>query len=135
MSINWTLKRNDNGQTIDLHRQYKWSDEYGWTPIAQSSPVIMLSGAIDIQQGTLLANRPITLDSTHVWIDRQTVQQLQTWAAVPELTFTLTHPDGRTFNVMFRAPFIDNVSEIKPVRPEDELPTDKMKANIHFRTV
>ena len=135
MAINWTLKRNDNGQTLNLHRQYMWADEYGWTPIAQSSPVIMLSGAVDIQQGTLLANHPITLDSTHVWIDRQTVQQLQTWAAVPELTFTLTHPDGRTFNVMFTRPFIDNISEVKPVRPEDELPTDKMKANIHFRTV
>ena len=135
MALNWTLKRNDNGQTIDLHRQYKWSDEYGWTPVVQSSPVITLSGAIDIQQGTLLANRPITLDSTHVWIERQIVQQLQAWASVPELTFTLTHPDGRTFNVMFRAPFIDNISEVKPVRPEDELPTDNMKANIHFRTV
>ena len=135
MAINWTLKRNDNGQTLELHRQYKWSDEYGWTPVVQSSPVITLSGAVDIQQGTLLANRTITLDSTHVWIERQIVQQLQAWASVPELTFTLTHPDGRTFNVMFRASFIDNVSEIKPVRPEDELPTDKMKANIHFRTV
>lgn len=77
----------------------------------------------------------LPFDSTHVWIERQTVQQLQTWAAVPELTFTLTHPYGRTFNVMFRQPFIDNINEIKPVRPEDEQPTDKMKANIHFRTV
>ena len=131
----WTLKRNDNGQTLDLHRQYKWTDEYGWTPLVQSSPVIMLSGAVDIQQGTLLANRPITLDGTYVWIERQIVQQLQAWSAVPELNFTLTHPDGRTFNVMFTRPFIDNISEVKPVRPEDEQPTDKMKANIHFRTV
>lgn len=133
--MSWILKRNDNSQSLALHRQYKWTDEYGWTPVVQSNPTVMLSGAVDIQQGTLLANRPITLDSTHVWIERQIVQQLQAWAAVPELTFTLTHPDGRTFNVMFRQPFIDNINEIKPVRPEDELPTDKMKANIHFRTV
>lgn len=143
MSIHWILKRSDaplssdsgaSTTTLHLHPQYIWSDEYDWTPIAQSSPTYALSGAMHIQQGVKKAGRPITLEGTHVWLTRAIIKTLQQWASMPELTMTLSHPDGRTFNVMFRRPFIDNVKPTKPIRPNDELATDWFKANIHLMT-
>ncbi len=133
--MSWILKRNDNGQTIDLHRQYMWSDEYDWSETAQSNPVYMFSGAMDIQQGTKKAGRPITLDCTHARITRGDVKTLQAWSNIPELQMTLTHPDGRTFNVAFRRPFIDQIKVIIDLRPEDQSDSDKMTANIHLMTV
>lgn len=131
----WILTRHDNQQTVHLHGQFVWRDEYDWTPIAQSSPVYLMSGAMDIQQGTKLAGRPITLDGEHVWLKRQEIRALQALAAVPELTFTLTHPDGRTFDVMFARPFIDGIKPVKIIRPSDEAADDNYTANLHFLTV
>lgn len=134
---NWILKRNDNGQSIELHRQYAWKDEYDWTPLAQSNPIYTLTGGFDIQQGTMLAGRPITLDCTHAELSRATVKTLQAWGEVPELEMTLTHPDGRTFSVAYRRPILSDIKMLfgKDIRPIDELPTDKMTANINLMTV
>ena len=135
MAINWQLKRGDTSETLILHPQYIWADEYDWTPIAQSVPTYSLSGAMHIQQAIKKAGRSITLDGTHVWLTRATIKTLQQWASVPELTMTLSHPDGRELNVMFRRPFVDNVKPTKPIRPNDELASDWFKANIHLMTV
>lgn len=128
----WLLKRNDNQSTLKLHQQFYWSDEYDWTPLVQSNPVFLLSGAMDIQQGLKLAGRPITLKGDYAYITRGDVKLLQSWANVPELTLTLTHPNQQQYAVIFKRPFIDNIKAIKPVRPNDELDNDKMTANIHL---
>lgn len=133
--MSWQLKRNDNQGTMSLHAQYYWSDEYEWSPIKQSEPVFTLSGAVDIQQGTMLAARPITLDSEHARIKRSDLQLLQAWASVPEMIMTLTHPDGRTFDVMFAATALTDIVDIKNYRPSDKQPDDLMTANIHLMTI
>ena len=133
--MTWTLSRNDKQASLSLHAQYYWSDEYGWSSLKQSDPVYTLSGAMDIQQGTMLAGRPITLDSTYARLHRADVQLLQGWASVPELTMTLTHPDGRTFNVMFAAPALIDIVDIKNYRPADQSPDDPFTANIHLLTI
>ncbi len=133
--MSWQLKRNDNRASLSLHSQYWWSDEYGWSSLKQSEPVFTLSGAVDIQQGTMLAARPITLDSTHARLHRADVQLLQGWASVPEMTMTLTHPDGRTFNVMFAATALTDIVDIKGYRPADQSPDDPFTANINLQTI
>lgn len=133
--MSWTLKRNDNQATLNLHSQYLWLDEYEWTSLKQSDPVYTLSGAMDIQQGTMLAGRPITLDSTQARITRINVETLQEWAAVAELEMTLTHPDGRSFTVIFARPAISDVVDIKNYKPSDKGPNDPMRANLNLLTV
>lgn len=132
--MTWTLSRNDTRAALTLHAQYIWSDEYEWSPIKQSEPVFTLSGAVDIQQGTMLAARPITLDSTYARLHRADVQLLQAWASVPEMIMTLTHPDGRTFNVMFAASALTDIVDIKNYKPSDKQADDPMTANIHLMT-
>lgn len=131
----WQLTRQDTKQTLQLHPQYTWADEYDWTPLAQSDPAYLLNGAIDIQQGTKQAGRPITLNGDKARITRGDVKTLQTWASVPELTFTLTHPNGDEYQVIFKRPFINNIKEIKPYRPSDQSDKDTMTADIYFITV
>ena len=133
--MSWQLKRNDNQAVLELHSQYWWRDEYGWTSLKQSDPVVMLSGAIDIQQGTMLAGRPITLDCSKARIKRSELENLQDWSMVPELEMTLIHPDGRTYNVIFSRPAISDVDAIKNYRAGDEQGNDMFKANINLMTV
>lgn len=133
--MTWQLKRNDNNSIMTLHQQYSWRDEYDWTALKQSEPIVMLSGAIDIQQGTMLAGRPITLDSEYARITRSDLQTLLAWAATPKLTMTLTHPDGRTFDVMFTATALSDIVDIKNYKPSDKRPDDPMSANINLMTL
>lgn len=134
-SPHWILKRDDNQATLTLHPQYMWIDEYAWHTLTQSDPVYTLTGAMDIQQGSKQAGRPITLDAKHARITRGDIKTLQTWADVPELTLTLTHPDGRTFSVIFARPAAADITAIRPHRPADEADEDKYRANICFITV
>lgn len=98
----WQLKRNDTKQVIELPEDLYWADEFGWSCIAQSPPVYMLSGAMSIQQGIKKAGRPITLTGDWVWLKRSGLLTLQSWTDVAELTMTLTHYDERTFEVIWR---------------------------------
>lgn len=133
--MTWTLKRNTDQALMSLHNQYHWRDEYEWSSLKQSAPVYTLSGAVDIQQGTMLAGRPIMLDCTNARIKRSELEQLQAWAQIPELTMTLTHPDGRTFAVLFAAPALTDINPLKVIRAGDEHPDDKFTANINLLTV
>lgn len=131
----WQLKRTDTNAVIQLHAQYSWSNEHEWTPIAQSSPVYTLTGAMVVQQGTKKAGRPITLDGSVARISRADVQMLRSWSSVAELKMRLTHPDGRVFEVIFSRPVLSDLKAIKPVRPADEQPDDVFVGHIHFVTV
>lgn len=133
--MTWTLRRNTDQAVIALHSQMWWRDEYGYSSLKQSAPVYTLSGAVDIQQGTMLAGRPITLDCTHARIKRSELEQLQAWVQMPELTMTLTHPDGRTFNVMFTATALTDIVDIKNYKPADKGPDDPMQATINLLTI
>ena len=131
----WQLKRNDDQAVINLHSQYWWRDEYAWSSLKQSAPVYSLNGAMHMDQGTMLAGRPITLDCSKARIKRMDVELLQDWSMVPELTMTLTHPDGRNFTVLFDRPAISDVDAIKNYRAGDEQGNDLFRANISLLTV
>lgn len=134
-NTHWQLSKKDNTDTLELHPQFVWADEFDWQALAQSEPTYTLTGAVDIQQGTKLAGRPITLSGDDAWVKRKLIKDLQTWADVPELTLELVHPDGRTFNVIFARPAIDNLTAIKEYRPADQSDDDWVRADLHFLTV
>ena len=115
----WTLTRKDNNATLELPADMRWRDEFDWQALAQSSVQYSLGGAAIIQQGTMLAGRPITLGGEWVWLPRATLLTLAAWADVPELEMTLTTPDGRSYNTCFARPALSNTTPVFYAAPED----------------
>ncbi|WP_369586611.1 hypothetical protein [Kingella oralis] len=131
----FTLTRNDNSASLALPQDMRWTDEFDWSATAQTAPVYTLSGAVVIQQGQKQAGRPITLAGEWVWLDLGIIRTLRDWSDVPELVMTLTHYDGRRFNVMWRLhdKALRNVSPIAYRTPERA--DDRYTAEICLMTV
>ncbi|MFZ5466588.1 MAG: hypothetical protein ACOZAI_04935 [Pseudomonadota bacterium] len=88
MSITLT----DGTTTLTLPGDLDWTDEYEWTPVAQSAPRYSVDGRLFVIKGTKQAGRPITLQSgdDRAWISRADVDQLHAWASVAGQQLTLT---------------------------------------------
>lgn len=121
MSV-WKLVRQDTGAAVELPQDMRWTDEFEWSAVAQTTPVYSLSGAVLVQQGLKLAGRPISLEGEWVWHGLSTLRTLRDWSDIPGLQLTLTHYDGRSFNVIFR--LHDKVfGQVEPVHyatPEED---------------
>ena len=115
----WTLIRKDTSDRVDLPEDMYWQDEFEWQALAQATPQYSLGGAVIVQQGTMLAGRPITLSGEWIWLPRATLLTLAAWADVPELEMTLSHPDGRSFNTCFARPALSNITPAYYLAPED----------------
>ena len=115
----WTLTRKDNNATLELPADMRWRDEFDWQALAQATPQYSLGGAVIVQQGTMLAGRPITLGGEWIWLPRATLLTLAAWADVPELEMTLTTPDGRSYNTCFARPALSNTTPVIYASPED----------------
>lgn len=78
----------------------RWSDEFAWTPVAQSTDY-GLTGALLIQIGTRQTGRPLTLTGgkNWSWITRTELLTLQALLDSPA-TRTLTLHDGRQIPVI-----------------------------------
>ncbi|RPD86221.1 hypothetical protein EGK75_07525 [Neisseria weixii] len=116
----WILKRNDTNERIELPQDIRWRDEFEWSKVAQAAPQRTLSGGLIIQQGVKLNGRPITLSGSWVWHTLDTVRRLREWSDTPELEMTLSHYDGREFNVVFRLhdSALGNVEPVRYATPE-----------------
>lgn len=104
-----------------------WSDEYSWTPIAQSSPDDRsLTGALLVQESIKYGGRPVTLEgqqdgSEHTaWLRRSqshhglaSLEELRAVLLAPLARMMLTLHDGRQLSV---APRHDGDGPLK-VRP------------------
>lgn len=108
---------------VQIPRQLVWVDEFSWTPVEK---VIGYGteGALLIDVGTKLAGRPITLQGVdrHGWLRKNVLEEVRALAADGEAVYTLTHADGRTFQVTF-APD-DPVTAIPVAGTRPELPGD-----------
>ena len=89
--------------TITLPDDIPWTDEEGWSPVAQQIDV-SLGGSQLVEVSVQQYGRPITLtgDANTGWIDGDTMDALRA-AEIAQLDtpFTLTFADGRTFSVLF----------------------------------
>lgn len=131
--MNWQLLYQD--LVINLHPQYHWSNEYDWRQLAQSEPQRTLCGSVVIEQALKTGGRLIHLDSEHARISRKVLSDLQNWAALSEVVWTLKHPDGREFQVVFAAtPFL-NIREFKTTRADAQNDADILQVDLEFITV
>jgi hypothetical protein len=87
---------------IDLPSSLTWTDRDNWQPVANTLRRAR-DGTPVIYYANQLGGRPITLASTESsgWITRQTIDQLQAFAAVPGGMHTLTIGD-ESFTVIWR---------------------------------
>ncbi|PID61596.1 MAG: hypothetical protein CR974_04105 [Gammaproteobacteria bacterium] len=98
---NYSLINNDTAESISMLPGVEWTDEFSWSPVAQSTPEYTRGGAQVIQRSTKLAGRPITLDGDKGWLKRGDIKTLQNWRGSAKPQMTLTLPDGRVFLVIF----------------------------------
>ena len=91
-----------DGTTVSLPEDLYWADEFNWTALVQTAERT-ITGALIIQQATRIAGRPVTLqpDGDSGWIPRGVLEQLRTWATIPQCEMTLTHR-GVTRQVIWR---------------------------------
>lgn len=93
------------GQTIELPYDLYPIDDLSWSALVSKTDYL-LTGALDVQQGTKKAGKPLTLQSNDGLglVTRKTVNQLHDWCAIPEAVYKMTYEaDGvqKQLNVMF----------------------------------
>lgn len=93
------------GQTIELPYDLYPIDDLNWSALV-SKTEYLLTGALDVQQGTKKAGKPLTLQSNDGLglVTRETVNRLHEWCAIPEAVYEMVYEtDGmaRRVNVMF----------------------------------
>lgn len=125
--MHWTLK---DTQTIQLHPQFVWVDEFDWQASVSSEPIYTLTGAMIIETGTKRAGRPITLKGDDVWLDKALLVKL---FDLQGKTLTLGVPDGRVFDVLLKK--LTNVAPITRYQKADETDTDQWRCDILMMTV
>ena len=88
--------------SLTLPGDLEWTDEF-W-PERKESQDPSLSGSMIIQTSRQTSGRPMTLETgENVYVTRQQALDLQAFCDNPNVdTFTVTHPDGRTFTCRFR---------------------------------
>lgn len=103
---------------VSLPAGMKWSDEKTWTKVSQSIGY-GVTGALFIQESVKQKGRHITLVAKEElsWMTRTQVEVLETMRDEAGKQMSLTFPDGRVFNVMFRqgeafdaSPVLDHTS-------------------------
>lgn len=95
------LTRLDTGESIVLPSDLVWSDEFAWSPVAQSKERT-ITGARVVDTALLKGGRPITLEGEGItaYITRGDFRVLHAWASVPKLSFALLL-HGEVRNVEF----------------------------------
>ncbi len=106
------------GSTVyQLGADLLWTDEYSWSPVAQSRQVSLGSSLI-VQTMTAAAGRPMTLEGgdRFGWIKRALVDQLFGLVAADQAG-VLQLNDGRSFNVQWLQPDGNNVGQASSSPP------------------
>jgi len=88
---------------VTLDKDMIWENEFQFTPAAGTAERA-IDGHMVVQSFKTVGGQPMTLvgGESFGWQTRSTVIALQALANNPGATFTVTLPDTRTFNVMFR---------------------------------
>lgn len=100
--------------SVDIGDNLHWSDEGVWNPVAQATDRT-LDGALVVEETANAKGRPITLEGA--WLTGATISSLQAIHAQVATPMTLTLPDGRTFQVLWRRDTDGGGLEAVPVFP------------------
>ena len=95
------LKRLDTAQQLDLGERLVWTNEHGWSAVAQANAV-STTGALIINLATRSGGRPIVLDgkASKAWYPMELCQQLRAWSQAAGLELELTLR-GVVYRVLF----------------------------------
>lgn len=95
------LKRLDSNASLDLGDRLVWTNEHGWSAVAQQNAT-STTGALIINLATRVGGRPIMLDgkASQAWFSMALCQQLRAWSQVAGLELSLTLR-GQTYRVLF----------------------------------
>ena len=116
--------------SIQLHSETIWSDEWDWAPVRQRVETT-LTGKLGIEEAVRPKGRPITL--TGGWASRSQVEQLKSLEAQPGIQMTLLI-HGSTKQVVWR--HRDKGVDAQPVRPvTDPDPTDHYEITLRLMEV
>lgn len=113
---------------LDLPADLLWVDEFRWSPVSQSAGR-SITGEMLIDVSPRIGGRSITLqgEEDSAWILRSGLATLQSWAALPEQEFTLTH-NGTSRTVIFDHGTDEEsraIAQVEPVVPfSDPEPSD-----------
>lgn len=118
-----SITLSDGVDTLTLHKDLFWSDEYNWQEVEQAVDRT-ITGAMVVQAAARVKGRPITLEpenDSSAWMIRSLVDAVRNWAAEPGKTMTLTLR-GVSRTVVFRHQ--DGGLEARPVIHYDVPVTD-----------
>ncbi len=132
--MHWTLTKKDTDDTLILHPQFDWVDEFDWQALVVSEPIYTITGAMIIETGIKQAGRPVTLNGNNAHITRADLKKIMTWASTPSL-FTLSCPDGRVFDVIFAKNVLSSVKDRIGFQLADKSDSDSYHATLHFITI
>ena len=87
---------------IEIPEDLDWTDEWSWTPYAQSAGYALDGTLIVERSEPAAAGRPVTLqgDTDLAWLQRDTLEALR--AKLGDTDMTLTLWDGRQLQVGWR---------------------------------
>lgn len=79
-----------SGTTLELPDRLLWTDEFDWSPVAQSTGY-STRGSLLVDVGLKQGGRPITLDgkTSKAWIPRSLCVTLEAWQAIQDIEMTL----------------------------------------------
>jgi hypothetical protein len=98
-----TLTRDDTSASIQLGNDLVWTDQASWSPVVDAEERTV-TGALVVEPWTMVAGRPVTLESDgddFGLVVRSQVDTLLAWSAVAGLTLQLDY-HGLVLPVMFR---------------------------------
>jgi len=125
----------DGAATVVLPQNMDWVDEFNWQPVQQATQY-SLAGSLLVDEGTMLAGRPITLSpgaENMAAMQKSDLDTITGWAAGAGQVLALTLDDGRVFSVRFHhaATAID-ARPIRGFRVPDGTEHDLWKVAIRF---
>lgn len=88
--------------SVTLPDDLEWIDEFEYEAVSQDVQPLIGGGQI-VQESVLLSGRPLTLvGGDEVWAAKSEILKVQALRMIADVSMTLTLPDSREFNVMFR---------------------------------
>lgn len=103
----------DGVNTVTLPDSMEWIDEFEWSSVQQDKQYTLGDNLI-VSENIVSKGRPITLSSgDDVWVDRSIILEIMTMVNTVDVTYTLTLPDAREFQVKFDRD--NNPVDAKPV--------------------
>lgn len=106
MTASITYQHDSQSIVISIPDQLYWIDEYKWSKKIQTQEYA-ISGSLIVEEWVKLAGRPITLQGgeDRVWVDKNTVIQIQTLVDLPGKEITLMIRGWKSFQCNLRQLF------------------------------